>query len=113
MGWNYRILAHKDGEDLFFQIHEVYYDKNGCPNGHTLNPVSVGSENIRGITWTLNRMQECRKRPVLWAGGRFPQECKIKYKCELCGRDTFDKPTPHVCKGGYRKKGLKWTVKYL
>ena len=28
MGWNHRILAHKDGDEMYFQIHEVYYDKD-------------------------------------------------------------------------------------
>lgn len=27
MGWNHRILAHKDGDEMYLQIHEVYYDK--------------------------------------------------------------------------------------
>ncbi len=32
MKWNHRVLAHKDGDEMFFQIHEVYYDKKGKPN---------------------------------------------------------------------------------
>lgn len=32
----------------------------------------------------------------------------IRYKCLLCGRDKFIKPTPHNCIGGFRKRGLKW-----
>lgn len=31
MCWNHRILAHKNGDDWFFQIHEVYYDETGKP----------------------------------------------------------------------------------
>lgn len=27
-----------------------------------------------------------------------------KYKCKLCYRHTFDKPMPHKCKDGLRKK---------
>ena len=27
-----RILAHKDGYEMYFQIHEVYYDKEGKPD---------------------------------------------------------------------------------
>jgi hypothetical protein len=34
----------------------------------------------------------------------------IRYKCELCGRDKFTQKTPHKCKGGYRKRGLKWKM---
>jgi len=33
---------------------------------------------------------------------------KIKYKCLLCSRENFDRPTSHYCVGGYRKHKLKW-----
>jgi len=33
----------------------------------------------------------------------------MRYKCNLCGKDTFTRKTPHKCIGGYRKRGLKWT----
>ena len=42
MSWNHRVLAHKDGDEMYLQIHEVYYDKDGKPNGYTANGVSVG-----------------------------------------------------------------------
>ena len=36
----------------------------------------------------------------------------VKYKCLLCWRYNFDKPGPHKCAHGYRKRGLAW-CKYL
>ena len=78
MGWNHRILAHEDGEGMYFQIHEVYYDKEGTPNGYSTNAVSVGGDTINSITWTLNKMKECRGKPVLFAGDKFPNEYKNK-----------------------------------
>ena len=78
MSWNHRILAHKEKGEIFFQIHEVYYDTNGNPDGYTTNPVLIGSETVKGITWVLHKMLECRKKPILWAGEKFPNECKIK-----------------------------------
>lgn len=39
-------------------------------------------------------------------------EPKLKYTCEICGRNTFDAPTPHNCKGGFRKRGFKWSSNY-
>lgn len=110
--WNHRILAHEYSGDIYLQIHEVYYNEQGIPNGYTEKPVTVGSETTNGITWTLNRMLECRNKPILWAGDKFPAECKIKYTCDLCGRNTFDKPAPHNCNGNFRKRGLKWTPNY-
>ncbi len=75
-GWNHRILAHEYGGDIYFEIHEVYYDENSIAVSYTENPVSVGSDTIKGITWTLYKMLQCRKKPILWAGERFPEECK-------------------------------------
>jgi hypothetical protein len=74
MAWNHRILAHKQEDgSVYFSIHEVYYT-NGIPDGYTSNPISVGSEEVKGIKWTLNRMKECLKKPILWAGDGFPNE---------------------------------------
>ena len=72
MSWNHRILAHKDGEDWFFQIHEVHYDGDK-PIGYTENGVSVGAESIEGIHWVLDRMRECANKPILSAEN-FPKE---------------------------------------
>lgn len=74
MGWNHRVLAHKYQEEIYFEIYEVYYDKNGIPNGYKEKPVTIGGENIKGIRWTLNKMKECLKKPILWAGDDFPKE---------------------------------------
>lgn len=112
MNWNYRILAHEHDGDVYLQIHEVYYDENNMPNCYTEQPESIGGEDIRTITCTLNKMLECRTKPILWAGEKFPNECKIKYSCDLCGRDTFDRPSPHKCSGGFRKRGLRWSLNY-
>ena len=73
MGWNYRILAHKDVDEMYFQIHEVYYDENGKPNSYTANSVSVGAESLDGIKSVLNKMKECANKPILLADD-FPNE---------------------------------------
>ena len=73
MSWNYRILAHEDGDDLFFQIHEVYYDEEGKVNGYTENGVIVGAESIEGINWVLDKMKECANKPIL-SVHNFPNE---------------------------------------
>jgi hypothetical protein len=109
MSWNHRILAHESKEEVYFQIHEVYYTDNK-PDGYTANAVSVGGDTLKSINWTLNKMKEAIKKPVLWSGEKFPNECKVKYTCDLCGRNTFDVPSPHKCKGGFRKRGLSWSL---
>ena len=77
MSWNHRILAHENeyGE-IYFKVHEVYYENN-VPNGYTVNSATVESETLKGIKWTLNKMKEATKKPILWAGERFPNEFEI------------------------------------
>ncbi len=36
----------------------------------------------------------------------------MTYKCLLCGRDKFTSKSPHKCRGGFRKRGLKWGLLY-
>ena len=55
MSWNHRILAHKDGDEVYFQIHEVYYDEDGKPISYTTDGANVGSESLDGIKWVLNK----------------------------------------------------------
>lgn len=33
---------------------------------------------------------------------------KIKFRCLICGRCNFDRPQPHKCFGGFRKRKLDW-----
>ena len=51
MKWSYRLLKTKDGDDDFYQIHEVYYDKDGKVNGWTANAVTVGGHRIAEVRW--------------------------------------------------------------
>lgn len=77
MSWNYRILAQEqENGEIYFQIHEVYYNENGIPDGYTANGVTVGTDSVKGINWILNRMKEATKKPILWEGKRFPEEYK-------------------------------------
>ena len=70
--WNHRVLAHKsknpncEGE-VYFQIHEVHYDKKDNPKSHTQNGISVVSEGYADMQWVLSEMQACLTKPVLSA----------------------------------------------
>lgn len=77
MGWNHRVLKHKYENNVYYKIHEVYYDKNGIPDGYTKDGTSVESDSVEGIKWTLDKMQECLSKPVLSAEN-FPEEVSIK-----------------------------------
>jgi hypothetical protein len=73
MSWNHRVLAHKDEDEMIFQIHEVYYDKDGNPESYTENSVSVSAESLDGIKWVLDKMRDCANKPILLLDG-FPNE---------------------------------------
>jgi len=77
MTWNYRVLAKKeiyrDTEEIYFEIHSVYYDENGVPNGYSSEPEKIGSETLKGINWTLNKMKTALKKEILWGDEKFPQ----------------------------------------
>lgn len=79
MGWNYRVMANPplqpEGE-IYLEIQEVYYaeDNDNNPNGY--RPAHIGGDNLKEIGWTLDRMKECLKKPILWCGDRFPEEYK-------------------------------------
>lgn len=76
MSWNHRILAHDTDGEIYLQIHEVYYDKEGVPDGYTMNAIAVSGEDLDSIKWTLDKMKECLEKPILWAGDKFPEEYK-------------------------------------
>jgi len=56
--WNHRVVKTKDGEDDWYAIHEVFYDKDGNVDGMTKQPVSVGGNTIEELKWTLTKMLE-------------------------------------------------------
>ena len=75
MSWNYRLLAKEYKGDVYYQIHEVYYDDNGKPNGYTANPITIGSNDIEGIKWQLEEITKCLDKPTLSVKD-FPNEYK-------------------------------------
>ncbi len=74
MSWNYRVLAHRYIGTISLQIHEVYYDDNGVPVGHTENGVSVNGDDLHSLELRLDRMKIALSKPILMAGDEFPKE---------------------------------------
>ena len=73
--WNYRILAKKLPLDLgvYFEVHEVYYDNNGVPNGYAESPATIYSESLDGLDWVFDHIREAGMKPILCAYD-FPKE---------------------------------------
>ena len=65
MSWNHRVMKMKDGEDDFYQIHEVFYDIEGNVESYTKNGVTVGGNNIEEVKWVLREMLTALDKPVL------------------------------------------------
>jgi hypothetical protein len=57
MSWNYRAVKHdgKDGED-YYQVHEIYYDEEGNPNGITQHEVTPYGASKAELIWCLEQM---------------------------------------------------------
>lgn len=77
MGWNHRVLAFIYEDEVQLQIHEVYYNKKGKPNGYTSNPISINGGSLKDIKWTLKQIKKCLKKPVL-SVDNFPKKYKLK-----------------------------------
>lgn len=77
MSWNYRVLAKQDKEgEIYLNVHEVYHDKNGKPNGATENPITISGESIEDMHWQLEKIALGLRKTILWGDDRFPQEYK-------------------------------------
>lgn len=80
MGWNHRVMVREswwNGKNyISFGIHEVYYDEDGVPNSYTADAIDTSFEDFKGLRWSINKMKEGMKKPILWYGDKFPEEYK-------------------------------------
>ena len=69
MTWNYRVCKSvwkEDGyEEVNFEIHEVYYNKDGSIWAVSSNGIAAHAENVKSLGWTLNKMKEALKKEVI------------------------------------------------
>lgn len=73
--WNYRVMR-RDARQLVsgdlevvFSIHEVYYSKDGVPNGWVERPCYPQGETIEELQKDLAKYAAAMERPVLVVGG--------------------------------------------
>jgi hypothetical protein len=109
-GWNHRVLAFQHNEEIYFKVHEVYYDSNDIPNSYAESATTIEGDGLKSLKWINDRIADAFKKPILYGGAEFPKECNIRYKCPICGRDKFTQPTPHKCKGGFRKRNINFQI---
>lgn len=75
MSWDYRLLARKYGNNTYLEIHEVYYDEDGKPNGYNGKEADICSQDLEGVHRVLNLMIEATTKPIL-SFVNFPEEYK-------------------------------------
>lgn len=68
MSWNYRVIEHKNhpvNPDPYYMIHSCYYDKDGNPNGLSMEPVKIGGETIIEIMEEIEKFKVALTKPIL------------------------------------------------
>ena len=64
--WNYRVLAHDDGEGRYCCVHEVYYDEAGNITSWTERVDPLSEIRIKdSVNWVLTKLREAHKKPTL------------------------------------------------
>ena len=66
MSWNYRVLKSKDGDDDWYQLHEIYYDKSDIVNGWVKAGATVHGNSIDDLRDTLSNMLEALDKDILF-----------------------------------------------
>jgi hypothetical protein len=65
MGWNHRVMKSKDGDDDYYQIHEVYYDKDDKVNGYTARGTLPCGNSLEELREDLERMLKSLDKEIL------------------------------------------------
>ncbi len=64
MSWNYRVIRHGTEDDIWYGVHEVYYNGEGKPEGWTNKPILIGST-PNELLVTLERIKESVSKATL------------------------------------------------
>lgn len=63
--WNYRILEKSSEDYKYYEIHEVYYDKDGKIIGWTSDKIDLYFENLNYFKILLKRFKKASKKTIL------------------------------------------------
>ena len=64
MSWDYRVMKQKDGDDDWYQIHEVHYKDNKV-HGYSKYATIIAGQNIEELKWNLEKMLESLDKEIL------------------------------------------------
>lgn len=65
MSWNYRVLKKEYKEEVYYFIHEVYYEKDGSIRVWSVDAMNPGGATLGELASDLGMMQEALKKPIL------------------------------------------------
>ena len=65
MKWNYRIIRRTFGSNELYQIHEVYYDDDGCIKSWTENPIIPTGETPEELEQDFSKQLLAFGSPIL------------------------------------------------
>jgi hypothetical protein len=65
MSWNHRVMKSKDGEDDFYQIHEVFYDEDDVVKGYTKLGATAAGNTLEELRSELKRMLASLDKEIL------------------------------------------------
>ena len=67
MSWNHRVMKHEkaDGDDDWYQIHEVYYDSKREPGSWTKEGIAPGGNTLEELRDELIKMLEATEKEIL------------------------------------------------
>lgn len=64
--WNHRVVKiEQTNGEIYYGIHEVYYDDDNKVNSWTENPVRVQEESIEELRITLERMLKSLDKDII------------------------------------------------
>lgn len=65
MSWDHRVMRHREGDAVWYAVHEVYYDEAGRPTACTENPVEPFGETFEELRDDLHLFAKALEKPVL------------------------------------------------
>lgn len=65
MSWNYRIVKTAFEQGDRYAIHEVYYDANGNPTSHTVEPACPLGDTLEELRAEMERYLKAMDRPII------------------------------------------------
>lgn len=63
--WNHKVVRTQYNAEVYYGIHEAYYDDTGKVVSWTMRPVEVTGNSIQDLRKTLEQMLECLDKEVI------------------------------------------------